>query len=62
MWLSAHERREARSRAPEYARYYVQRFGQTAALELSRRIASPSTSRYYRHLYRLALAHVKVPH
>ncbi len=59
MWLSAHERREARSRAPEYARYYVQRFGTDAANELARRIASASTSRYYRHLYRLALAMVR---
>ena len=59
MWLSAHERREARSRAPEYARYYVQRFGPTAAIELARRMSSPSTSRYYRYLYRLALGHIK---
>lgn len=59
MWLSAHERREARSRAPDYARYYTQRFGAAAANELMRKISSPTTSRYYRHLYKLALAQVR---
>lgn len=57
-WFWSRERKEAASRAPEFAGYYLRMHGDQAA-EVLRAKIERSTSRYYRHLYTLAAAELR---
>jgi hypothetical protein len=59
LWPSARERREARDRAPGYARYYLDKHGSAAETRLIDKIASTKRASYWGYLYRLTLREVR---